>query len=440
MRVGSEMLKVDATMRGAHRGDGAKPQAWVEALSGAAASRAERESASSRSRSGSELRDKAREKGGPVDEKKMSEASRDRQGADGLRDADGSAPRPEPVAAANVAADVDADTRGENGDGANEQQSTGMISGDDGAARAGANVAGAVDGDAAVVGAGELLSAVRGGGAKPQALTGSGGGGDAGVEGEVAATDATPTAGKMGAGTSQENAASAANGIGSANANQAGQAQAGEKAVAGKGGPGVEAVANQALDAGNTSATLGAATALGGSNHAGANLAAALPGFAEMAQSAAATQDAQMQEADAQANLATAARGLTVAARQGGGTVTLRLQPPELGVLRVQMEMAQGTVRASFTTQHENVGSLLTQQMTQLRHALESQGLTVERLEVQVQQPTGANGGNAGQNETAGDGRSRGQFERQQSGDNWRDEPSRGQAPASFRELLDTLA
>ncbi len=135
--------------------------------------------------------------------------------------------------------------------------------------------------------------------------------------------------------------------------------------------------------------------------------------------------------------------GVRGAVAQKGGTVNLRLSPPELGVLRIQVKMTNGTVQATFGATNQAVGSLLNQHMSSLRHALESHGLTVENLQVQVQQPSNQNQTSTQQDaqQSPSDGRSRGAMsdgnnQGQQSGG--RDESDQ---PRSFdRELLDLVA
>ena len=111
-------------------------------------------------------------------------------------------------------------------------------------------------------------------------------------------------------------------------------------------------------------------------------------------------------------NAARVSRGLQNAVHQQGGTVTLRLTPAELGTVRIQMHMQGTTVSANFHTETESAQALLTQQITHLRQALETQGLTVERLQVQTMPSSGFTQSGTGgqqQNDTAGgDGRSRG--------------------------------
>lgn len=148
-------------------------------------------------------------------------------------------------------------------------------------------------------------------------------------------------------------------------------------------------------------------------------------------------------------NNARLARGLASAVNQKGGAVTLRLTPPEMGTVRIQMQLSGTTLAASFHAETASAHQMLSQQLGQLRTSLETQGLHVERLSVQPMQPT-QQGNSAGsqnddaqqQNHQPNDGRSRGQAGRdsgsqrdaRQDGD-----PSRGddaRQPATFDEHL----
>ena len=143
------------------------------------------------------------------------------------------------------------------------------------------------------------------------------------------------------------------------------------------------------------------------------------------------------------------ARGLASAVNQKGGAVTLRLTPPEMGTVRIQMQLTGTTLAASFHAETASAHALLSQQLGQLRTSLESQGLHVERLSVQpMSQPQQSN--NAGnqsddaqqQNQQPNDGRSRGQNDRgnSESRDARRDGESTrdgaAQQPATFDDHL----
>lgn len=80
-------------------------------------------------------------------------------------------------------------------------------------------------------------------------------------------------------------------------------------------------------------------------------------------------------------------RGLSALVNQRGGVMHMRLDPPDLGQLRIQMTITRGTVSAQFQAADAQAGALLEQNMGSLRTALERHGLSVERLAVQVHQP-----------------------------------------------------
>ena len=139
-------------------------------------------------------------------------------------------------------------------------------------------------------------------------------------------------------------------------------------------------------------------------------------------------------------------RGLTAMLQQRGGSMTMRLDPPALGQLRVQMTIAGGTVTADFLPATAEAQALLDRSIATLRSALESQGLTVERLTVhaapsststretvddQSQQPNQS----SRHQSDAGNGRSRGRG----------DDPSQQDSPnrrftANFADAFETQA
>ena len=77
-----------------------------------------------------------------------------------------------------------------------------------------------------------------------------------------------------------------------------------------------------------------------------------------------------------------AAKGMELLASQRGGSITMRLEPPALGQLRIQLHVAQGAVVADFTAATAEARALLEANLGMLRERLESQGLSVERLTV----------------------------------------------------------
>lgn len=66
-----------------------------------------------------------------------------------------------------------------------------------------------------------------------------------------------------------------------------------------------------------------------------------------------------------------------------GGTMTIRLDPPELGALNVILSIKDGIATASFTTSNEQATQLLSHSLSQLKSAMESTGVTVDKIQVQ---------------------------------------------------------
>ena len=66
----------------------------------------------------------------------------------------------------------------------------------------------------------------------------------------------------------------------------------------------------------------------------------------------------------------------------GGGTMHIRLDPPELGALNVRVEMRDGVMTAAFETTNDQATKLLSHSLGDLKSALEAQGVSVEKLHV----------------------------------------------------------
>jgi flagellar hook-length control protein FliK len=77
-----------------------------------------------------------------------------------------------------------------------------------------------------------------------------------------------------------------------------------------------------------------------------------------------------------------ASKGIALLANQRGGAITMRLEPPALGQLRIELQISQGAVVADFTAATPEARVLLEANLGMLRERLESQGLSVERISV----------------------------------------------------------
>lgn len=174
----------------------------------------------------------------------------------------------------------------------------------------------------------------------------------------------------------------------------------------------------------------------------GPNSPSALETDAAKAQAEAQASGPSARELDA--NVARVARGLQSAVQHNGGAVTLRLDPPEMGVVRVLMEVREGVASVQFRVEKESAGTLLNQHVESLRESLQRQGLNAERIDVQLMprspEPTGQGGQGAGQ--TPDEGRSRGQFAGNQESSRERGRepsPHGGEEPRSFEQALVNL-
>ncbi len=100
------------------------------------------------------------------------------------------------------------------------------------------------------------------------------------------------------------------------------------------------------------------------------------------------------------------------------GKAEIRLDPPNLGSLRVSINLNKGALTAQFETSTDVVRDLLSSHMDKLRSVLENQGITVDHLAVQTQpepsQPQAQDQQNTGSSNH--DGRSAGGYEQKRQG------------------------
>lgn len=65
-----------------------------------------------------------------------------------------------------------------------------------------------------------------------------------------------------------------------------------------------------------------------------------------------------------------------------GGSMQLRLDPPELGAVHITVHMRDGVMTAAFETSNDHATTLLSHSLNNLKTALETQGVSVEKLQV----------------------------------------------------------
>lgn len=96
---------------------------------------------------------------------------------------------------------------------------------------------------------------------------------------------------------------------------------------------------------------------------------------------------------------------LEIVQKGGVAEATISLFPENLGQVDVKITMQNGHLVAQFMTEHAGAKDMLEQQMNQLRAALQSQGLQVEKLEVtQNNTPLNSQWGQEGRQPGSGNG------------------------------------
>lgn len=96
-------------------------------------------------------------------------------------------------------------------------------------------------------------------------------------------------------------------------------------------------------------------------------------------------------------------------AQTQGGPIRLRLSPPELGSLRVELEVEEGGVKAKLEAESESVRKVLLDSLPQLRDRLAEMNLRVDSFDVSVGQngnPQDAGGTFADQQQNSSNGQS----------------------------------
>lgn len=85
----------------------------------------------------------------------------------------------------------------------------------------------------------------------------------------------------------------------------------------------------------------------------------------------------------AEANNENIVRSVKTELLPNGGSMRIRLDPPQLGALQVTVQIRDGQVTAAFETTSDEATRLLGHSLNQLKTVLEAQGVAVDRLHVQ---------------------------------------------------------
>ena len=86
------------------------------------------------------------------------------------------------------------------------------------------------------------------------------------------------------------------------------------------------------------------------------------------------------------------ANAAVILANRKGGTARIRLNPPELGSVRIRIEVVQGMVRGQIETETETARDLFKHHMGDLGRSMEQRGLHLQDLQVRADTDSSANG------------------------------------------------
>ena len=78
-------------------------------------------------------------------------------------------------------------------------------------------------------------------------------------------------------------------------------------------------------------------------------------------------------------------------AQERGGPLQLRLSPPELGAMRIELSVNQGTLTATIETDNSNARQVLLDNLPALRDRLADQNIKIERFDVDVRRDSSGN-------------------------------------------------
>ena len=89
---------------------------------------------------------------------------------------------------------------------------------------------------------------------------------------------------------------------------------------------------------------------------------------------------------------------------RGDRIVRLQLKPPELGTVKIKMDIKDNTLRLAMTAEHHSVKELLLNNIHQLKEALLQQGVKLDKVDVQIDYNFGQslNGSKEGTNRGSG--------------------------------------
>ena len=91
-------------------------------------------------------------------------------------------------------------------------------------------------------------------------------------------------------------------------------------------------------------------------------------------------------------------QGMLTALREGGTRLDLQLHPQELGAITITLVARNGEVSAQIRSEKSETAEMVSRQLESIRINLEQQGIKVDKIEVQLENPADQNGSASWQN------------------------------------------
>jgi len=154
--------------------------------------------------------------------------------------------------------------------------------------------------------------------------------------------------------------------------------------------PAAPSVSEGASAGGGRSAVSGSVSAVGSENASGVGHAADRGGVSSSAANPTKAKPAAAPEGSSQEAGVQRVRFVQRVARafqslqDGGGSVRLRLHPPELGSLRVELIVREGAMRARMEVENASARTTLLEHLPMLRERLAQQDIRIEQFEVEI--------------------------------------------------------
>jgi len=134
-------------------------------------------------------------------------------------------------------------------------------------------------------------------------------------------------------------------------------------------------------------------------------------------------------------------RQISKSIQRGDRVIKIQLKPPELGVVKVEMDLKENVLKLGMITENSSVRELLLANASDLREALVEQGVKLEKIDVQIGDHSNQNLGDLKEGLKEGKGRNQDQEAGSRlAHDPWADRDTGSVRPFKEDQILDLVA